>query len=464
MRFWQTQVRILKDLVKQRKATADELKTASDALDDAEKDAREARKGRKQQVIDDREQALQLDIEFAQTTENKGKELRARNAFIAFLEQQKKHFKGNVVALKGLRNQIAEQRKAIKELKGETDKDNKGTTVFELLQQNAETFKANAGNLISGQQPFAGPAGFTADIAQFLIRQKNATKAAKNAAKGAGSTGDPSGLRSAFVGPAGLSTFATESATKVSTIADAAHSAFVGPNGVSTFATQAAKDLKIVGDAALVTASKIKQIAETPAAKTLFTAGHPAGLVKAGNIDILNRPNVKNPKGGFSSVLSETVGIGDKKHPGLTAVIPTVLGNTKSTKGQKPRIVSPDEALKHFKETGENLGIFASLAAAEKYSDLLHQQQARLGSQRRNLTGLDPTAAPAPTSTDAVKRTDFSALTGAVVRLTNVLERQPGTGKTSTTSARREPDKSSRAHYQVASASRRVVEERIGGV
>ena len=45
VRFWQTQVRILKDLVKQRKATADELKTASDALDDAEKDAREARKG-----------------------------------------------------------------------------------------------------------------------------------------------------------------------------------------------------------------------------------------------------------------------------------------------------------------------------------------------------------------------------------------------------------------------------------
>ena len=203
-----------------------------------------------------------------------------------------------------------------------------------------------------------------------------------------------------------------------------------------------------------MTASKIKQIAETPSAKTLFTAGHPEGLVKAGNIDILHRPNVKNPKGGFSSVLSETVGIGDKKHPGLTAVIPTVLGNTKSTKGQKPRIVSPDEALKHFKETGENLGIFASLAAAEKYGDLLHQH--RRGVRARNLTGPRPHRGPRPTSTDAVKRTDFSALTGAVVRLTNVLERQPGTGKTSTTSARREPDKQSRAHYQVASASRRV--------
>ena len=197
-------------------------------------------------MIDDREQALQLDIEFAQTTENKGKELRARTAFIAFLEQQKKHFKGNVVALKGpcgIRSPSSAR--PSRNSRARRTRTTRAPPSSSFLQQNAETFKANAGNLISGQQPFAGPAGFTADIAQFLIRQKNATKAAKNAAKGAGATGDPSGLRSAFVGPAGLSTFATESATKISTIADAAHSAFVGPNGVSTFATQAAKDLTI---------------------------------------------------------------------------------------------------------------------------------------------------------------------------------------------------------------------------
>lgn len=287
VRFWQTQVRNLKELVKQRKATGDELKTAQDALDQAEKDAREARKGRKQQLIDDRQQGLELDIAFAQTIENKGKELRARTAFIAFLEQQKKHFKGNVNKLKELRNQIAEQRKAIKELKGDTDKD-KGTTVFELLQQNAETFKANAGNLISGQQPFAGPAGFTADVAQFLIRQKKAAADAAAAAK-------------ATAGGAGAFDF---------------RSPFVGPF-TSTFAAEVARG-------------------------------------------------------------------------------------------------------------------------------------------RGNLAG-------APTSpADALKRTDFTSLTGAVVRLTNVLDRQPGVGKTSTTSARREPNRSGRLHYQVASATRRVVEERTG--
>ena len=158
VRFWQTQVRLLKEQVKQRKATADELKTAQTALDDAEKEARDARKGRKQQVIDDREQALQLDIDFAATTENKGKELRARNAFIAFLEQQKKHFKGNVLKLKELRNQIAEQRKAIKELKGETDK-SKGTTVFELLQQNAETLQGQRREPDQRQPAFRRPRG-----------------------------------------------------------------------------------------------------------------------------------------------------------------------------------------------------------------------------------------------------------------------------------------------------------------
>ena len=67
-------------------------------------------------------------------------------------------------------------------------------------------------------------------------------------------------------------------------------------------------------------------------------------------------------------------------------------------------------------------------------------------------------------STDTIKRTDFSALTGAVVKLTDVLERQPGVGKSSTTKSRRDSSPNGRAHYAVATASRRVVEERIGGI
>ena len=50
-------------------------------------------------------------------------------------------------------------------------KQGQGTTAFDLLKQFSETFSQNAGNLINASQPFAGPSGFTADIAQFLIRR-----------------------------------------------------------------------------------------------------------------------------------------------------------------------------------------------------------------------------------------------------------------------------------------------------
>ena len=307
VRFWQTQVRNLKELVRQRKATADELKKAQDALDEAERTAAQVRRDRKAQIRDQREQGLELDIEFAQTNENKNKEIKARNAFIAFLEQEKKSFKGNILRLKQIRNQIAEQKKAIKDLKGDVSGD-QGTTVFELLQQNAETFKANAGNLISGNQPFAGPAGFTADIAQFLIRQK---KAADDLAKASKSS------------------------------------------------------------AAAISSVKAPKIA---ANKVVSRGG---GVLKDVTV-----PTVPAPKIPPEKVVS---------------------------RGGGP-LFPPETKIK----------------------------------------------------TDSVKSTDFQNLTGAVVKLTNVLERQPGVGKTSTTSARRQPQSSDRTHYSVATASRRVVEERTG--
>ena len=176
VKFWRRQVQITKDLVKQRKATADELKAARDALDQAEDDARETRRGRREQIRDDLREGFELDISFAQTTENASAELRARQRFIKFLEAQKKFYKGNKNKIKELRNEIAEQRKAIEEVNDEAKKN--GTTAFELLTEAAQTFRSTAGNLVGGDQPFAGPAGFTADMAQFLRRQqKSATTA-----------------------------------------------------------------------------------------------------------------------------------------------------------------------------------------------------------------------------------------------------------------------------------------------
>lgn len=82
----------------------------------------------------------------------------------------------------------------------------------------------------------------------------------------------------------------------------------------------------------------------------------------AGNIDLHNRPVVKNADGSISTVRSITVGFDDK-----TYVLPTVV---------KGRVVSDQEAIAHFRKTGEHLGAFNSLRDAESYSQRLHQEQA----------------------------------------------------------------------------------------
>jgi hypothetical protein len=51
---------------------------------------------------------------------------------------------------------------------------------------------------------------------------------------------------------------------------------------------------------------------------------------------------------------------------GKTVLIPTVVGN---------RVVSDEEAIKHFQKTGKHLGIFGSEADAERYAQALHHAQ-----------------------------------------------------------------------------------------
>ena len=86
------------------------------------------------------------------------------------------------------------------------------------------------------------------------------------------------------------------------------------------------------------------------------------GPVEPGNIDIHDRPVVHNPDGSISTVRSITVGFGDK-----TYVLPTAVGG---------KIVSNQEAIDHFKQTGEHLGAFATEADADAYAQRLHEDQA----------------------------------------------------------------------------------------
>ena len=87
------------------------------------------------------------------------------------------------------------------------------------------------------------------------------------------------------------------------------------------------------------------------------------GLIQPGNIDIHHRPIVHNPDGSISTVRTITVGIG----PGRFVNIPTVVNG---------QVVSNDQAIVHYRKTGQHLGVFASEPAALTAAQQLHEQQA----------------------------------------------------------------------------------------
>jgi hypothetical protein len=99
------------------------------------------------------------------------------------------------------------------------------------------------------------------------------------------------------------------------------------------------------------------------------------GLVIPGNIDLTKRPKVKNADGSISTVRSIEVGA-----DGLTYLVPTVVGK---------RVVSNEEAVKHWQQTGEHLGAYKTLKQAKAAGEQLHLDQA-------SLYGLAPKPKAAP--------------------------------------------------------------------
>jgi hypothetical protein len=91
---------------------------------------------------------------------------------------------------------------------------------------------------------------------------------------------------------------------------------------------------------------------------------HPKGQIEPGNIDLTNRPRVKNPDGSTSTVRS--MSFGDN---GREILVPTVMDDG--------RVVSNDEAIANYRKTGQHLGIFSDPASATAYAQQLHQQQAK---------------------------------------------------------------------------------------
>lgn len=90
------------------------------------------------------------------------------------------------------------------------------------------------------------------------------------------------------------------------------------------------------------------------------------GLLEPGNIDLYSRPLVKNPDGSTSTVRS--MSFSDKNDPQHREIlIPRVH--------PEGHMMSEDEAVDHYKATGEHLGIYANPDAANAAAEQLHKQQ-----------------------------------------------------------------------------------------
>lgn len=83
-----------------------------------------------------------------------------------------------------------------------------------------------------------------------------------------------------------------------------------------------------------------------------------------GNINLKERPIVKNADGSYSTVRSMSFNDNGKE-----ILVPTVING---------KVVSDDEAIEHYYQTGEYLGKFNTIEEANKYAEDLHLKQEKM--------------------------------------------------------------------------------------
>jgi len=109
---------------------------------------------------------------------------------------------------------------------------------------------------------------------------------------------------------------------------------------------------------------QLNALAPNYAGSMFDRAPQAAGLIAPGNINVHQRPVVRNADGTVSTVRSMTFTTPD----GRAVLVPSVIAGR--------GVVSPQEAYKYYQQTGQHLGVFDTPENADAYAQALHEQQA----------------------------------------------------------------------------------------
>lgn len=206
-RLVRLQISRLKERVKTAEIRNEAFRELSQILFGLNRELEDLRAERRRTMRDEVRRGIELDIAFAETTENRSLERRSRQRLIASLqkeindiEKQRKLTIEQKNRLKELRNEIAEQRKALGEVQDEREKIlNAHKREFEFLQ----TIQGFTGNLLGNLIPGALTGGLVGGTTAGGIGTAGPSI---GGAGGAGSTGKlPMGIlrddRGRIIGP-----------------------------------------------------------------------------------------------------------------------------------------------------------------------------------------------------------------------------------------------------------------------